>query len=161
MPALSASEKTLLVKRMCKYIPHAVLQGIRLENIDGEELTLRMPYRNELVGNPETGVIHGGALTVLLDQTLGICAICCDSVGASMTPTLDLRIDHLGIATPGKDILATAKVYKATRKVLFIEGYAYCEAHDRPIARASGSWVRMAGLDLSVLLDPRQAGAQQ
>ena len=131
-----------------------------MESIDGEELTLRLPYRDELVGNPETGTIHGGALTVLLDQTLGISGICCDRVGASMTPTLDLRIDHLGMAPPGRDILASARVYKVTRKVLFIEGFAYCESRDKPIARATGSWVLMAGLDLSVLLDEETAGAQ-
>lgn len=160
MPALSSTDKIRVVERMCSYIPHAVLQGIRLESIDGEELTLRLPYRDELVGNPETGAVHGGALTVLLDQTLGIAAICCDRVGASMTPTLDLRIDHVGIAPPGRDILAAAKVYKVTRKVLFIEGFAYCESREKPIARATGSWVLMAGLDLSVLLDEDTAGAQ-
>ena len=61
---------------MCAHITHGNLQGIRLESIDGDELTLRLPYRTELVGNPDTGVIHGGALTVLLDQTLGIATMC-------------------------------------------------------------------------------------
>ena len=152
MQTLSASEKTRIIKRMCDFIPHAHLQGICLERIDGEELTLRLPYREELVGDTATGAIHGGALTVLLDQTLGIAGLCCDRVGAAMTPTLDLRIDHLGVAPAGKDILASARVYKTTRRVLFIEGFAYCESRDKPIARATGSWVVMSGLDLSGLL---------
>ncbi len=161
MPKLSASEKTRLMDRMCQFIPHSRLQGIRLEGIDGEEVTLRLPYRDELVGNPETGTIHGGALTVLLDQALGIAGICCDQVGAAMTPTLDLRIDHLATAPAGKDIFAVARVYKVTRRVLFIEGFAYCESRDKPIAKATGSWVLMQGLDLTGLLHPDQAEAQQ
>ena len=161
MPKLSASEKARLIERMCRYIPHAGLQGICLESIDGEEVTLRMPYRQELVGNPETGAIHGGALTVLLDHTLGTAGICNDQVGATMTPTLDLRIDHLGVAPAGRDILATARAYKVTRRVLFVEGFAYCDARGQPIARATGTWVIMRELNLNELLSRGQAGAQQ
>ena len=152
MPPLSPSEKARLIEEMIRYIPHAGLQGIRLESIDGEEVTLRMPYRDELVGNPETGAIHGGALTVLLDHALGTAGICCDRVGATMTPTLDLRIDHLGVAPAGLDIFATAKVYKVTTRVLFVEGFAYCESRHKPIARATGSWVLMPELNLNELM---------
>ncbi len=159
MPARSDSEKSLIIERMCSFIPHCMLLGIRLEQVIGEEVTLRLPYRPELVGNPETGVIHGGALTVLLDQTLGTAGICCDRVGTMITPTLDLRIDHLGAAPAGLDILACARVYKATRRILFVEGFAYSQSRDEPIARATGSWVQMPELD--ELLRASQAGAQQ
>lgn len=152
MQALSQSEKETLVNKMSRFIPHASLQGISLEKIDGESVTLRLPYRDELVGNPDTGAIHGGALTVLLDHTLGTAGICCDQVGAVMTPTLDLRIDHLGVAPTGRDILATAWVYRATRRVLFVEGFAYCDSPQMPIAKATGSWVLMPELDLTALL---------
>jgi uncharacterized protein (TIGR00369 family) len=107
---LTTTEKSRLIERMIRFVPHAALQGIRLEQIDGEEVTMRLPYRAELVGNPETGALHSGVLTVLLDHTLGTAGICCDRVGAVLTPTLDLRIDHLGIAPAGRDILATARV---------------------------------------------------
>jgi uncharacterized protein (TIGR00369 family) len=159
VPARSDSEKSRIIERMCSFIPHCMLLGIRLEQVIGEEVTLRLPYRRELVGNPETGVIHGGALTVLLDQTLGTAGICCDRVGTMITPTLDLRIDHLGAAPAGLDILACARVYKATRRILFVEGFAYSQSRDEPIARATGSWVQMPELD--ELLRAPQAGAQQ
>jgi uncharacterized protein (TIGR00369 family) len=152
VPALSHSEKETLIKKMSRFIPHASLQGIHLEKIEGESVTLRLPYRDELVGNPETGAVHGGALTVLLDHTLGTAGICCAQVGAVMTPTLDLRIDHLGVAPAGRDILATAWVYRATSRVLFVEGFAYCENPEKPIAKATGSWVLMPELDLNALL---------
>ena len=152
MPTLSDSKKARILKIMGEYIPHTHLLGIRLEHIDGEELTMRLPYQQDLVGDPDTGILHGGALTVLLDQTLGMSAICSDSLKPSVTPTLDLRIDHLGVAPAGQDILATAKVYKTTRKILFIEGVAYCESRDKPIARATGSWVRLSEVDLTPFL---------
>ena len=68
MPALSSSDKVRVVRRMCSYIPHAVLLGIRLESIDGEKLTLPMPNRDELAGNPETGAVHSGVVGGFMEQ---------------------------------------------------------------------------------------------
>jgi len=144
---------------MGEHIQHTHRLGVTLESIEGDELTLRLPYCEELVGNPETGALHGGVLTMLLDQTLGMSAICNDSVKPSVPPTLDLRIDHLGTAPAGKDILATARVYRSTRRVLFAEGFAWCEGErDKPIARATGSWVRVGEVDMSWFLGPDHAG---
>jgi uncharacterized protein (TIGR00369 family) len=158
---LSKAQKLRLVKAMSKHIPHAALLGIQVVSIDGEELTLKLPFQETLVGDPEAGTLHGGALTVLLDQTLGMSTVCSDRVSPAVTPTLDLRIDHLGVAPPGMDIFACARVYKSTRKILFVEGFAYCESRDKPIAKAIGSWVRVADVDLAWLLDTAQTGAQQ
>ncbi len=161
MSVLSNKQKFHLVKIMSDHIPHTALLGIQVVSIEGEELTLKLPYQKALVGDPAAGTLHGGALTVLLDQTLGMSTVCSDHVKPSVTPTLDLRIDHLGVAPPGMDIFACAQVYKTTRKILFVEGFAYCESRDKPIARACGSWVRVADVDLAWLLDSAQAGAQQ
>tara|TARA_B110000977_G_scaffold25096_1_gene30770 strand:+ start:482 stop:961 length:480 start_codon:yes stop_codon:yes gene_type:complete len=156
MPVLSNSQKYNLVTIMNDHIPHAALLGIQVERIDGEELTLKLPYQTALVGDSDAGTIHGGVLTVLLDQTLGMATVCCDATEPSVTPTLDLRIDHLSVAPPGMDVFASARVYKATRKILFVEGYAYCESKENPIARATGSWVRIADVDLSWLVPTDQ-----
>lgn len=157
---LSESEKTRILDIMGQFIPHTQELGIRVEKIEGETLTLRLPYQKDLIGDPETGTLHGGALTVLLDQTLGMSAICNDSVEPSVAPTLDLRIDHLGVAPAGMDILASARVYKTTRKVFFMEGFAYCESPEKPIARATGIWVRVADVDLSVFLNDSPGSSQ-
>ena len=156
MPVLSNSQKYNLVKIMNDHIPHAALLGIQVERIDGEELTLKLPYQTVLVGDSDAGTLHGGVLTVLLDQTLGMATVCCDATEPSVTPTLGLRIDHLCVAPPGMDVFASARVYKATRKILFVEGCAYCESKENPIARATGSWVRVADIDLSWLAPPDQ-----
>jgi uncharacterized protein (TIGR00369 family) len=161
LPPLTQDEKYRIIDQMTRFIPHGSELGIRLEAIDGEEVTMRLPYRSELVGNIETGAIHTGALTVLLDHTLGIAGICCDKVEATMTPTLDLRIDHLRTAPPGRDIMATARVYRVTRRILFVEGFAWCESKDEPVARAVGSWVLMRELSVGKLMPAADAKAQQ
>ena len=82
-----------------------------------------------------------------------ISPICSDDVEPSVTPTLDLRIDHLATAPAGKDIYATARVYRTTRRVLFVEGWAWYDSVDSPIAKAVGTWVRVAPIDISWLLE--------
>ena len=148
MEPLSLEEKTRFIKMMGEFIPHTNGLGIELHSIEGSELTLRLPYQEQLVGDPTTGILHSGALTVLLDQTLGLSAVCSDDIAPSVTPTLDLRIDHLGVAPPGRDIFATGKVFRATRRVLFVEGHAWCDGPDTPIARATGTWVRVMEINL-------------
>ncbi|MCP4210674.1 MAG: PaaI family thioesterase [Halieaceae bacterium] len=148
MNSLTLEEKLRVVKMMGEFIPHTSGLGVELHSIEDGELTLRLPYQQQLVGDAETGVLHSGALTVLLDQTLGLSAVCSNDIAPSVTPTLDLRIDHLGIAPPGSDIFATGKVLRATRKILFVDGFAWCDAPDKPIARATGTWVRVMDIDL-------------
>ncbi|WP_156507811.1 hypothetical protein [Halioglobus sp. HI00S01] len=72
---------------------HSQLKGIDVVSIDKSEITLRLPYDPSMVGNLDTGALH----TMLLDQTLGLSGIAHDQVGTHITPTLDLRIDHMGL----------------------------------------------------------------
>lgn len=153
MAQLNESQKRQAVEMMGSLIPHTLSLGVSVECVLGDELTLRLPYQRDLVGDPQTGTLHGGAITVLLDQTMGLSCVCADVSKPSITPTLDLRIDHLRVAPAGRDILASARIYRATRKVLFAEGFAWCESRDKPIARATGSWVRTAPVDLFWLLE--------
>lgn len=149
MEIRSHEEKDRLIRIMSRFIAHTHAIGITVEKIEGEELTLRLPYADNLVGDPRTGILHGGVITVLLDQTLGVSALASDALAPSIAPTLDLRIDHLRVAPPGKDILATASVYRTTRKVLFIRGIAYWDSPENTIARATGTWLRLDTVDLS------------
>ncbi len=158
MSGRDANRVRLLVDRMSDYIPHADELGICFAGVDGEKLTMRLPWREELVGNPTTGAVHGGAITVLMDQTLGIAGLCSEQVPPTITPTLDLRIDHLRVATTQSDIMATAWVYRATRKILFLEGIAWCDSPDEPIAKATGSFVVMQELDLEKLWQLVESG---
>jgi uncharacterized protein (TIGR00369 family) len=159
--ALNNEQKYRLVKIMSDHIPHTSLLGIQVVGVVDNELTLKLPYQRSLVGDAEAGTLHGGALTVLLDQTLGLATVCSDLGEPAVTPTLDLRIDHLRVAPPGMDVFASARVYRSTRKIFFVEGFAWCESRDKPVARAVGSWVHVANVDLSWFFAAEQEASQQ
>ena len=120
-------------------LPHAHALGMTLTEIGNGHATITMPYDERLVGDPETGVIHGGAVSALLDTCGGAAVMVHDSLPIG-TATLDLRIDYMRPAEVGRDIIAEAECYHMTRTVAFTRAWAYHETKDRVIATASGSF---------------------
>jgi len=118
-----------------------------LEGIGGEMLEVspdralaRLPYAPHLVGDTDTGVVHGGVITGLLDQTAGGAVM-----GALREPipiaTLDLRIDYMKPATPGEAIIAECHCVKVTHEIAFVRGTAYHHDSSDPIALCTGSFI--------------------
>ena len=130
----------LIAKAMNEGSPQAKALGFSTLEIGDGVAILKVPYRTELVGDPETGVIAGGVVTTLLDHASG------QAVHAAMTSwtsiaTLDLRIDYMRPAEPGKDILARAHCYKLTRSVAFVRAVAYETDPEDPIAAAQAAFM--------------------
>lgn len=123
-------------------LKHCQLLNMQVESANEAGLTLRLPYSEHLIGDPETGVIHGGAITTLMDTTCGISTLCA-MAEPEMCPTLDLRIDYMHPAEPGKDVLGFAHCYRVTPHVIFTRGYAYQDDPQSPIAHVVGTFMRM------------------
>ncbi len=101
---------------------------------------LKVPYRPEIVGDPETGVIAGGVVTTLLDHASGQAVHAAMETWTSIA-TLDLRIDYMRPAEPGLDIMAKAHCYKLTRSVAFVRAVAYDRDPDDPVAAAQATFM--------------------
>lgn len=121
-------------------IPHSRELGMRLISRAPDEAVMMIPYDPRLIGDPETGVMHGGAITALLDTCCGT-AVMMSSKKPSSTATLDLRINYMRPATPEKSVYAHAHCYRATRSVGFVRAVAYHENRDDPIATASAAFI--------------------
>lgn len=126
-----------------QHIPHARAIGMTLVRHDERGCVVRVPYAEHLVGDPDTGVVHGGVLTALLDNTCGMAVR--PTGGPSEEPismaTLDLRIDYMGAAEPHRDIFAEAVCYKRTRHIAFVRAAAYQTTPDDPIATCVASFM--------------------
>jgi len=106
--------------------------------------TMRIPYGPHLVGNPDTGVVHGGVITALLDHTSGA-AVMAALKDPMAIATLDLRIDYMKPATPGEAIIAEVTCLKVTHSVAFVRGSAYQSSPDDPVAICTGAFMLMRG----------------
>ena len=120
--------------------PQARALGLALVATGEATATLKCPYSEDLIGDPDTGVIAGGVVTTLLDHTCG------QSVFAALaTPvpivTLDLRIDYMRPAKPHRDLIAQAHCYKLTHSVAFVRATAYEDDPSDPVATAQAAFM--------------------
>lgn len=109
---------------MMGLVPHSKTIGMQLVSVEPDIAIIMAPYAPELVGNPDTGVIHGGVITSLLDNASGL-SIACHMGERKIIATLDLRIDYMRPATPGEAVYARAECYKVTNNIAFVRGTAY------------------------------------
>jgi uncharacterized protein (TIGR00369 family) len=124
---------------------HARFLGLEFVSVEEGRGVLRLPYRPDLAGDAETGVLGGGAVTALLDHVGGM-AVLSALTKPGMTATLDLRIDYLRPAQPGRDVLAEAHCYRMTRSVAFVRASAYEDDPAYPVATAQATFA-MTGFE--------------
>lgn len=125
---------------MIKGTPHATELGIQFVAVGAGTATLSLPYSDSLVGDVDTGVVHGGAVTTLLDQACGLAAFTgFDTLGA--LATLSLRIDYQRAARPGETIIGTAECYKTTKHVAFLRAVAHDGDEADPVATAQATFM--------------------
>ncbi|MDQ7071768.1 MAG: PaaI family thioesterase [Rhodobacterales bacterium] len=134
-----AAHKTQFAKQFIQVIPHAVELGMELIEIGDGKAEIDMPYDTRFVGDPETGVLHGGAVSALMDTCCGAAAMS-HPQATTGTATIDLRIDYMRPATPGQTIRANAICYHMTRSVAFVRATAVDDDDTRPVATATGTF---------------------
>jgi uncharacterized protein (TIGR00369 family) len=134
------ARKLKMTSVFARAVPHNQALGIRVLDVTATEVVFELPYDLKLVGNPDTGTLHGGAITTLLDGCSGAAVF---AALAEPTPiaTLDLRIDYLKPAEPGKPVIGKATCYKITRNVAFTRAVAYQDDPEDVIAHSVGTFM--------------------
>jgi len=113
---------------------------MRLHEAGDGVAVLSLPYDARLVGDPETGVLHGGVMTALLDTACGW-AVMASPAALKGTATLDLRIDYMRPASAGQRVWCRAECYRLTRSIAFARAVAYHDRPEDPVATAQGSFI--------------------
>lgn len=132
-------DKKKIATQFISAIPHCKALGMKLTEVGDGKAEMIMPYDLRFVGDPDTGVVHGGAVSALMDTCCGTAAMSHPASPAT-TATIDLRIDYMRAATPGQTIRARAECYHITRSVAFVRAVALDDDEDRPVATATGAF---------------------
>ena len=59
--------------------------------------------------------------------------------------TLDLRVDYLRPATPGKTVVGRGECYRLTRSIAFVRGQAHDGDPSDPLAHVAGTFMAPDG----------------
>jgi uncharacterized protein (TIGR00369 family) len=125
---------------LARHVGHGRALGLEYRGSGENWMELSLPWREELVGVPETGVLASGAIVSLIDTASG------GSVWMSLgrfvpAVTLDLRLDYMRPALKGETVIARCECVKITRQIAFIRGIAHGGDPARPIAHSAATFM--------------------
>lgn len=110
--------------------------GMKVEELAPGYARLRIPFTDDLIGDPFRPALHGGVVSTLLDTAGGIAAFTSVRPGDRLA-TVDLRVDYLRPAGL-QDLIAEAKVLRIGNRVAVCDIVAFQDDPNRHIATGKG-----------------------
>jgi len=135
---------------MNRATPQALALGLEFFSSEGGVCLMRLPFRDDLVGDPRDGGLAGPAIFTMLDQASGA------AVGTRLSArlaaqgrglrqggmaTLDFRIDYVRPARPGEDVTCRTECVALRGEVAYVRGVAYERDVSDPIALAQAAFM--------------------
>ena len=125
---------------LARKVGHGQALGLEFRDAGEDWVELALPWKEQLVGVTESGILASGAIVSLLDTCGG--ASVWQTLGKFQPAvTIDLRLDYLRPALKGETVIARCKVDKMTRQIAFVSGLAHTGDDQRPVARAVGTFM--------------------
>lgn len=153
LPSMDAERRAQIGGFIQKFfidgVPHNKAIGMKFLDIGNDNVRFSLEYDPRFAGDPETGVLHGGVITAFMDSCSGA-AVMSRIRGKSRAATLDLRIDYMKPAPPGKTLICEAHCYHTTRHIAFVRAETFIDTRDEMIATSSATFALMP-FDISKL----------
>ena len=125
---------------LARKVGHGRALGLEFRSAEDGWIELALPWREEIVGITESGFLASGAIISLLD-TCGGASVWLAIGRYQPIVTIDLRLDYFRPALKGETVIARCRCDKLTRQVAFVSGFAHTGDPERPVARATGTYM--------------------
>ena len=137
-PMKSPAEMLSFVRElMTTRIPFNAVLGMEVDRIEHGFAQLRIPFRDDFIGDSARPALHGGLISTLID-TAGGAAVWTTINRHDRVSTIDLRVDYL---RPGRAeaLIAEARVVRAGTRVGVVTVRAFhASAPDETVADGKG-----------------------
>ncbi len=133
-----------MATQMMSGIGHSGFLGMEYRAHGDDWMELALPWRDDLAGDAESDVLASGPIIALMDNATAL------SVWVKLKQfrpqvTLDLRVDYMRAATPGKTVIGRGECIKITRSIAFVRGVAHDGDPADPVALVAGSFIKLDG----------------
>jgi uncharacterized protein (TIGR00369 family) len=134
---------------MRDFVDNPIVQGYIKSNnfgaILGMDFTIEspghimysMPITEQHLATPIAA--HGGAVSALMDATMGVCALSQVLEDKKVVSTIEMKISFIAPGLMGDTLIATAQIIKSGQRLLFVEGQIKNQKGDL-IAIATGTF---------------------
>ena len=125
---------------LARKVGHGRALGMEFQDSGDNWTELCLPWHDELVGVPDSGILASGAIVSLIDTASGT------AVWAALgkfipLATIDMRIDYLRPAFKGESVFARCECTKLTRRIAFTRGTAHVGDPAKPIAYSASTFM--------------------
>ena len=121
-------------------VPQLKELGVKLLDVSHNGMRIRVPFQDHFVFDPDSGIVHGGLITIMLDSVCGF-SVFLKTKEVAPIATVDYRIDYLQSSVPNRDFIADATCYAVTRNIAFSRGTVYQDGGE-PIAHVVATFMR-------------------
>ena len=139
-PALTERFDPKLFTEYASRVGHGGALGILYVDHGPDWVELGLDYSEKLIGVVDTGVIASGPIISLMDMATSI-AIWVKLGRFRHQATLDMRVDYLRPAVPGRRIVGRGECYRVTKSIGFVRGVAHDGDADDPVAHVTGTFM--------------------
>ena len=118
--------------------------GLKYRSHGPAWVELELPWREDLIGEPNGRVLASGPIISLLDMASGL-AIWTKLEAFTPIATLDLRVDYQRPARDHAAVIARVECYRGTRSAAFVRGVAHDGDPQNPVAHMAGCFMSIEG----------------
>ena len=119
---------------------HSDWLGLAFHAESDDWVELALPWKAELAADAQSCVLASGPIISLMDTAAGL-AVCRRQNRIVQQVTVDLRVDYMRAARPGRTVIGRGECYKVTRSIAFVRGVAYDGDIDDPVAHVAGTFI--------------------
>ena len=119
-------------------VPYASFLGVEIQQQGNEVITV-LPFKEDLIGNPNLPAIHGGVIGAFLEIT-AVLQLLFETACERIPKTVDVNFDYL---RSGRDVTTYGRaiVNRQGRRVANVRSEIWQESRDRPIALSQGHYL--------------------